>query len=641
MAGKHTFIIEGKTRGVDKSKQKVKGLSGALGGLATKALAVGASYFAAKGLINGISSSLKLYAEQELAETKLRAALGKSIVGLQRYASGLQKVTRFGDELIMQGMAQLAFFIKDEKQLKIATKATLDLASAKGMDLVQAADLVAKSVGSSTNALSRYGIAADGAVGSEERLLSITNEIENLFGGQAEATTSSYQGAIDQLSNAFGDMQEKVGEAVAPAIKGLAQTFTDLLQVPLSDEMKNENAEFNTMLNTLKKLNPESKIRNQLIAEIQEKYGDYLGNLDLEKASLEDINKIQKQSNELFLAKITMQMREEEIKEARDKSSDAARRLIDADLELTRITDEHSKALQKGSSSTMGYGAAAGFASSNTAHLAITLHEAVMEQDSASRAFIESQENLEKLMSGEDEHIIKAEEIIRLNETRADSETNLYATIVEGISKADLAWEDYYNKNIASSAHLLEVERENAILSIEGTRQAAEKKDKINKKYNNLIKATKAEEVATLIGGLGAISKAIGGDAEITKALMISQAIASTYAGATKALAQGGMFGWGQAAMITAAGIANVKKIEAAQFGFSGVVDEPTMFLAGEAGTETVSVTPLEGPNLEGPQGGGSTIVINNPIISSDFAEEELPELIAEAVRRGVDFGMS
>ena len=31
MAGKHTFIIEGKTRGVDKSKQKVKGLSGALG----------------------------------------------------------------------------------------------------------------------------------------------------------------------------------------------------------------------------------------------------------------------------------------------------------------------------------------------------------------------------------------------------------------------------------------------------------------------------------------------------------------------------------------------------------------------------------------------------------------------------------
>ena len=121
---------------------------------------------------------------------------------------------------------------------------------------------------------------------------------------------------------------------------------------------------------------------------------------------------------------------------------------------------------------------------------------------------------------------------------------------------------------------------------------------------------------------------------------MISQAIASTYAGATKALAQGGMFGWGQAAMITAAGIANVKKIEATQFGFSGVVDEPTMFLAGEAGSETVSVTPLEGPNLEGPQGGGITVNVSGNVMSSDFVEDELPNLIQEAIHKGVDFNL-
>jgi len=40
-------------------------------------------------------------------------------------------------------------------------------------------------------------------------------------------------------------------------------------------------------------------------------------------------------------------------------------------------------------------------------------------------------------------------------------------------------------------------------------------------------------------------------------------------------------------------------------------------------------------------QGGGSQIIINNPIISSQYVEEELPELIAEAVRKGADFGMS
>ena len=37
----------------------------------------------------------------------------------------------------------------------------------------------------------------------------------------------------------------------------------------------------------------------------------------------------------------------------------------------------------------------------------------------------------------------------------------------------------------------------------------------------------------------------------------------------------------------------------------------------------------------------GTTVNINNPIISSEFVEEELPELIAEAIRKGAKFGMS
>ena len=53
---------------------------------------------------------------------------------------------------------------------------------------------------------------------------------------------------------------------------------------------------------------------------------------------------------------------------------------------------------------------------------------------------------------------------------------------------------------------------------------------------------------------------------------------------------------------------------------------------------ESIGVDNLEAMNQGG---GGSSIVINNPIISSEFVETELPELIAEAVRKGADFGMS
>ena len=33
-------------------------------------------------------------------------------------------------------------------------------------------------------------------------------------------------------------------------------------------------------------------------------------------------------------------------------------------------------------------------------------------------------------------------------------------------------------------------------------------------------------------------------------------------------------------------------------------------------------------------------VTINNPILSRDYVEDELPRLISEAVRRGADFGI-
>ena len=80
----------------------------------------------------------------------------------------------FGDETIIEAQAMIASFVKDEEAVRLATEATLDLAAAKGFDLVAAADLVSKTLGSSTNALSRYGIEVTGAVGSTERLESLT-----------------------------------------------------------------------------------------------------------------------------------------------------------------------------------------------------------------------------------------------------------------------------------------------------------------------------------------------------------------------------------------------------------------------------------------------------------------------------------
>jgi len=168
-----------------------------------------------------IGRFVKLQAEQELSEKKLSAALGFTSQRLLDYASSLQSVTSFGDEAIISAQALLAAFIKDEDQLKKATQATVDLAAAKGMDLTAAADLVGKSIGSSTNALSRYGVEIIGAVGSTERLESATDSIAKLYGGQAVAQTLTLSGAMSQLSNTFGDFQESIGSEFTDDIKVL------------------------------------------------------------------------------------------------------------------------------------------------------------------------------------------------------------------------------------------------------------------------------------------------------------------------------------------------------------------------------------------------------------------------------------
>ena len=164
---------------------------------------------------------------QENAQKKLDTALGSSSQSLTNYAAALQKVTTFGDEEIINAKALIAAYTNDETQIKRATVATLDLAAAKGMDLNTAADLVGKSFGSSTNALSRYGIEVEGAVGSTKRLNMITQNISELYGGQATAAAETFGGQLQQMKNAIGDVNEAIGFAFAPQIQSIIKFLTE------------------------------------------------------------------------------------------------------------------------------------------------------------------------------------------------------------------------------------------------------------------------------------------------------------------------------------------------------------------------------------------------------------------------------
>jgi len=170
--------------------------------------------------------AIKAFDEQIKAETKLRTSLKgneEAFKSLKNQAQELQKVTLFGDEATMEAQGFLAQLGLNEAAILKLTPLIQDFATAQGVGLGDAAKLVAKSVGSSTNALSRYGIQIEGEVGTVERLNSAVNALSTAFGGQAEAISKEGLGPLIQMKNRLGDIFEEIGEKLIPIVVKLGE----------------------------------------------------------------------------------------------------------------------------------------------------------------------------------------------------------------------------------------------------------------------------------------------------------------------------------------------------------------------------------------------------------------------------------
>ena len=130
---------------------------------------------------------------------------------------------------------------------------------------------------------------------------------------------------------------------------------------------------------------------------------------------------------------------------------------------------------------------------------------------------------------------------------------------------------------------------------------------------------------------------------EMGKAAAIAGTIIDTYKAASAMLDPkiGGPppLNFIQAAIVTAAGLANVAQIKAqtmeAATGFDGIVKRPTMFLTGEAGPESVQVTPLTpGMNQNGPQPSIS-VNISGGVVQEDYIRNELIPALNKATGTG------
>lgn len=180
--------------------------------------------------------AVKSFGDQEDAEQGLIAALkltgeatAKNVKQFGAYASSIQKVTKFGDEQVMNAMTYGKTMGIQTNQLEAATKAAVGLSAAYGMDLDSSMQLVAKAQAGNTAALQRYGIQLDEG-GSAQQKFSQLLEIGAKNFSLAEAQANTMTGSMKSAWNAIGDLAELIGARLAPFVKMAASFIKDLAE---------------------------------------------------------------------------------------------------------------------------------------------------------------------------------------------------------------------------------------------------------------------------------------------------------------------------------------------------------------------------------------------------------------------------
>lgn len=214
----------------------------------------------ATGLLAFGAKAVAAAAEQEKAERSLAAALKlvgdgrrESLDDLKQYASGLQQITTYGDEALLQLMSlgatsgQLA-----GRDLKRATVAAIGLSKAFGIDTVAAMRLVARAAVGDTAQLKRYGIIIEQTLSTQEKFNALLKIGERNF-SLATDEVNTLAGGIQQLKNALGDTMEILGGA-APG--GENNWFAQQAQgvSALNAALQDTDSELNSVLQKIGKV---------------------------------------------------------------------------------------------------------------------------------------------------------------------------------------------------------------------------------------------------------------------------------------------------------------------------------------------------------------------------------------------------
>jgi hypothetical protein len=212
--------------------------------IATAGARIGVLMLTYRVLTRVIGNLISVSNKQEDANQKLSASL-RAIGKFSQQArnemielsSEFQTLLNVEDIVLTETQAVLAAFTGlAGKGMKPLLRATVDLASGLNLSLLATAQLVAKTIDSNTNALTRYGIEIEINAPKLQKIGDIITEVNKKFGGLGEQLAKSEAAELRAVSFRLGDLQERMGDAlklgIVPMIRPLQDVFLAMQKIP-------------------------------------------------------------------------------------------------------------------------------------------------------------------------------------------------------------------------------------------------------------------------------------------------------------------------------------------------------------------------------------------------------------------------
>ena len=188
-------------------------------------------------LPSAIKTTIQAFGRQEMAVQKVASAIrsqGGSVSEvlpiMQSLASEIQRITTYGDEQVLEMQSLAAAMGITSSQMSEVVQNAIGLSSALGMDVMTATKAASAAIQGKTTALQEYIPSLIKCKSEAEKLATVQRLAAGGF-EQARDRVDTLDGKLKQAANAWGDLQEVVGEAFAPAVKNVAGLLGGLCEM--------------------------------------------------------------------------------------------------------------------------------------------------------------------------------------------------------------------------------------------------------------------------------------------------------------------------------------------------------------------------------------------------------------------------